>query len=302
MIDGLYQSVIVFYMVYLMFRPGTFLASIGSPVDGPTSLGIYVGTAAVIVANTYMLLNTYRWDVATLCVAVLSLLFMVGWTGIYTSFTSSYVFFGAADQVFGTLTFWSQTLLTVIASLIPRFCVKAFQKIYMPLDIDVIREQVIQGKYSYLDNVDASSPGDIMDKNAAMSSSSTSTEIPIKVDSKINGNAARTMSEDARPIYPPSVANTSTTRNPHSQQGSDDSTTPQPFVNRASFDKPRISLDKPRPSFDRPRPSYDRCRSSMDQLRPSFEASRDMTTASYLSKVESSKNNNNPREPSRLRD
>lgn len=297
MLDGLYQSVICYYTVYLMFQPGNFLAEIGSPVDNPNSFGIFVAFAAVITVNFYILMNTYRWDWATLLVVGISLILAFGWTGIYTSFTSSYSFYGAAAQVMGTLSFWSQTLLTVVICLAPRFLIKSYQKVYMPRDVDVVREQVTQGKFRYLDEVDPSSPGAILDKiEHTPSSSSTGT------DPKANGYSARPVSkgDSERPMYPPSITNTTTTRNPHSQQGSDDSTTPQPFVNRASFDKPRISLDRPRTPMDRPRPSYDRCRSSMDALRPSFEASGDMTTASYLSKVESSKNN--AREPSRLRE
>lgn len=295
MFDGLYQSVIVFFMAYLLYRPGTFLAEAGPPVTSPGQMGIYVGTAAVVVVNAYILMNMYRWDYATLFVATLSILFFVGWTGIYTSFTSSAFFYGGATEVFGTLSFWCQTLLTIVICLAPRFCIKAYQKIYRPRDVDIVREQVRQGRFKHLDDADPSSPSAILGKGASPSSISTDS------DPKSNGNAVRQMSEDQRPFYPPSVAPTATTRNPHSTQGSDDSTAPQPVQNRASFDKPRISLDRPRPSFDRPRPSYDRVRSSMEQIRPSFESSRDMTTASYLSRIESS-SNTAVREPSRLRE
>lgn len=274
MFDGLYQSVVCFYLAYILFEPATFVEHTGRKVDDFNRLGIYVGTSAVIVVNAYIVMNTYRWDWATLLVALISVLFIYGWTGIYTSFTSGFLFYHAAAEVYGTLAFWAQTLITVVVSLLPRFCAKAFQKIYMPLDIDIIREQVIMGKYSYLDDVDPGATAEIAAKK--MSESDTSSEDDPKAAVV---EPFRTVSEDQRPIYPPSLAATATTRNPHSTQGSDESNFPLPITNRMSFDRPRLSLDRPRPSFDR-------VRSSMDVVRPSFERSRDFTSASYLSKIE----------------
>lgn len=277
MFDGLYQSIVCFFMGYMLFQRSTFNDEDGRKIDDTSRVGIFIGTAAVITINLYIVMNTYRWDVATLFVAALSILFIYGWTGIYSSFTSSFLFYHSGSEVFGTLQFWAMTLLTVVLALLPRFCVKAFQKIYLPMDIDIIREQVILGKYAYLDDVDPSSPGHITAKKVSESDSSSDGDPKAAVEP-----LRPTMSEDERPIYPPSLAATATTgtRNPHSTQGSDESNFPMPIANRMSFDRPRLSLDRPRPSFDR-------VRSSMDVVRPSFERSRDFTSASYLSKVES---------------
>nr|OQO25564.1 hypothetical protein B0A51_07528 [Rachicladosporium sp. CCFEE 5018] len=122
------------------------------------------------------------------------------------------------------------------------------------------------------------------------------------------------MSEDMRPIYPPSVAATATTHNPRSNNGSDGTDytnhrndsldridrafppvsstthagTPLTPAITEPFHTPRESFERPRPSFDRPRPSFDRLRSSMDRTRSSFEQSRDFTSAALLARVESS--------------
>ena len=290
MLDGLYQSVIALFMTYLVFSPGNFVTESGRPVDDNLRLGVFTGCGAVTAINAYIVMNTYRWDWATLGVALLSVLFIFGWTGIYTSFTVAYIFYHAAEEIYGTLTFWTEVLLIVIVSLLPRFFIKAIQKIYFPLDVDIIREQIRLGKFKYLDDTDPASAGDIIDKINQQASSSSSSN---GSDPKARIDRSRTMSEAERPIYPPSRAGTTTTapRNPHSQQGSDDSTFPPTITQRMSVDPP------PRMSYDRPRPSFDRMRSSMDQLRPSFEQSREMTSAAQLAKVESSSEH----APSKLR-
>ncbi|KAL9051738.1 MAG: hypothetical protein Q9162_005840 [Coniocarpon cinnabarinum] len=294
MFDGLYQSIICLFMTELLFAPGTFNTKNGLSVNDQTRLGVFIGCGAVASINAYIVMNVYRWDWATLGIALISVLLIFFWTGVYTSFTVAYVFYHAASEIFATLAFWALFFVMIVICLLPRFFAKAIQKIYFPLDVDIIREQVRLGKFDYLEGTDPSSASDIINKMNQHASSSSSSEAS---DPKAGMNGIRKMSEAARseaerPIYPPSVAGTATTgnRNPHSQQGSDDSTFPPPI-------SMRLSQDQPRGSFDRPRPSYDRMRSSLDQLRPSFERSRDMTSAAQLAKVESS----NAHPPSKLR-
>ena len=303
MLDGLYQSVICYYMAHFLFSPATFNSITGLQVNDGPRMGVYVATAAVIAINLYILMNMYRWDSAMIFACVLSILFIIGWTGIYSSFTPAFMFYQAANQVFQQPSFWAQTVLTVILCVLPRFVIKSYQKMYKPRDIDIVREQVRQGKFSYLDDLDPNSPAVVSEALKAKSSGS-SEDSDAKPSTKMNGagmDRGRQMSEDERPIYPPSTTATNTTRNPHSTQNSDDSTPMPVGATKKSLDCPRISLDPP------PRPSFDRMRSSMDQLRPSFEALRDMTSASQLSRIESSHSGStrmtpaHSREPSRLR-
>lgn len=277
MLDGLYQSLICFFMAYLLFSPATFNTESGQGVNDGKRMGVYIANATVIVVNLFILLNTYRWDWLMLSITLFSILLVFAWTGIYTSFTTSFQFYEAGSEVYGQLTFWAQTLLTIVIALLPRFASKAYQKIYLPRDIDIIREQVRQGKFKYLENVD---PERINVQKVVNDSSSSDASPPRP---QYGHERSESTMSDEMPIYPPSMAPTATTaatRNPHSQQGSDDSTAP-PVTSRLSTDRPRMSLDRPRPSFDR-------ARASMDRTRPSFEASRDFTSAAYLSRVESS--------------
>jgi len=326
MIDGLYQSVICFYFPYLLFRVGNFVTEEGRSINDYKRLGVYIAIPAVIVVNAYLMMNTYRWDWFMSLIAVVSTLLIFLWTGAYTSLTAGFTFYGAGSQVFGALSFWAVCLIAVILCLLPRFIGKAVQKIYFPRDVDIIREQIRQGKFDYLKDVEPSNVSLApVDKLAGSASSSE-----ISKGNDKGKNHENKMSEDMRPMYPPSVAPTATTHNPRSHNGSDGTdytghqrfsldrafphvntdhtnmggqqtfsgtNTPTTPVINAPFDhesEARNSFHTApgRPSFDRPRPSFDRLRSSCDRTRASFEASRDFTSAAYLSRVESSNSAN----------
>jgi phospholipid-translocating ATPase len=243
MLDGLYQSVICFYMAYLLFSSNSFVTDNGLNIDDRERFGVYIAPAAVICINVYILLNTYRWDWLMVLLVVISILLVWFWTGIYSSFTGSEYFYKAAAQAFGQATFWAVTALSIIISLLPRFCIKVVQKVYFPYDVDIVREQVRQGKFDYLNGADGSD---------SMSKGSSTTSSDIVKPSKHSHYPS--VDEDQRPIYPPSVAPTATTHNPRSQNGSDGT----------DFTRHRSSYDPAtRPSIGVSRPSFDRLRQSM---------------------------------------
>jgi len=304
MVDGLYQSVICFYFTYLVFDIPTFYSESGRNINDYKRMGIFIACPTVVVVNTYILLNMYRWDWFMVLITSISILLIYFWTGVYTAFTDGFTFYEAAPQVFGALSFWAVSLLTVTLCLLPRFAAKSFQKIYLPRDVDIVREEVIQGKFDYLNDAD---PDKIPLPSTKVADSASSCEFtkPDRAKSHIPA-----MSEDMRPIYPPSVAATATTHNARSQNGSDgtdytghrsslDRAFPPAYSAAAGGDggtvasaiAPTLTRDNMEPhrsSMERPRPSFDRLRSSMDRTRPSFEASRDFTSAAYLTRVESS--------------
>lgn len=268
MLDGVYQSVICFYITYLLFRPANFATKGGQQVDDTAQMGVYVACAAIVVVNIYFLLNTYRWDWLILLIVAISILLIWWWTGVYAQFRASNFFYKSPAHVFGQLSFWTTGLLTVIVCLIPRFTAKAYQKIFRPRDIDIIREQVRQGKFKYLDHPEPTG-----------SASPSASPIPSDLHKPSPPTRTPDVAEDQRPIYPPSVSATATTYNPRSHNGSDGT----------DYTGHRESLERQaRASVERPRPSYDRMRSSMDRVRPSFEASHDFTSAALLTRIESS--------------
>ncbi|KAM5346746.1 hypothetical protein ACJ41O_009751 [Fusarium nematophilum] len=278
MVDGIYQSVMVFFIPYLLFEPGTFLTMNGLNVEDRLRFGAYIAHPAVITINMYILINTYRWDWLMVLIVVISDVFIFFWTGVYTSFTSSQFFYGTATQVYQEATFWAVFFLVPVICLFPRFAIKALQKVYWPYDVDIIREQERMGKFAYLTEKAETTDPITADTKSDKSKSSKSSRRSKKAAKHV---AYGSVDEDLRPIYPPSTATRTTTYNQHSQNGSDST----------NYTAHRISLDVPaqaRPSIDRARPSYDRMRASMDRVRPSFEASSDFTSAARLSRIESS--------------
>jgi phospholipid-translocating ATPase len=280
MIDGVYQSLVAFYFVYELFASGTFATASGLDLAEYRRMGIYAATAAVCAANIYVLYNSYRWDWLMLLIIVISTLLVWFWTGVYTSFTSSGQFYKAAAEVYGNVNFWAYLLVAVIACLLPRFIFKFVQKTYFPLDVDIIREQVKQGKFDYLkENTSYLPPPP--DKAVPQ-------QPPADVDAPKHkaSNAEVPEEEDLRPIYPPSVAPTATTHNPRSQNGSNSTD----YTYRRSMEglppATRVSTEY------RVRPSFDRARMSMDRVRPSFEASNDFTSAAMLTRMESAHSRN----------
>jgi phospholipid-translocating ATPase len=289
MLDGLYQSVIVFYMTYLLFAPANFVTKNGLNIDDTKRIGVFIATIAVIVVNVYVLMNTYRWDWLMLLIVSISILLIWFWTGVWTSTTSGFTFHGAAGEVYGQLNFWALVLLTVIICLLPRFSFKAIQKIYFPRDVDIIREQVRQGKFDYLNDPESTNPDNAEKRAESLTSLSEGHADGIEVKRK---RTDANMSEDLRPIYPPSVAPTTTTHN-RTTTGSDGTD----YTNH-SLENPNLDRSKTLERLERPigpvvsrevsRPSFDRARMSMDRIRPSFEQSRDFTSASRLMRLESS--------------
>jgi phospholipid-translocating ATPase len=298
MFDGLYQSGICYFMAYLLFAPATFETESGRGVADRNRMGVYAACVSILVINSYILLNTYKWDWIMLLVTAISILLIWAWTGIYSSFEASFQFYRAGQEVYGTLTFWALTLLVWVICLLPRFSIKFFQKNYRPYDVDVIREQVRQGKFDYLDEYEAYVPPKLVDSSGT--SSDHPEETPIDT-AKAQHLRYPSVTESQRPIYPPSEAPTRDTKPPHSQTGSDgtDKTRPSLDINRIAAARTELSqrqspVDRvrgpaaARPSLERVRSSFERSRQSYDKGRTSFEASRDFTSAAYLTRMESS--------------
>jgi phospholipid-translocating ATPase len=290
MADGLYQSVLVFWAAYLLYSPANFLTSNGLGIEDVRRMGVYVAAVAVVVVNTYVLFNTYRWDWLTLLVQAISMLLFFFWTGVWTSSTGAGIFYKAGAQVFGQLTFWAMLFVTIVICLLPRFTAMSAQKVFFPRDIDIIREQVKQGHFDYLKDIDEVVTPPLREKPVPLDSASDRSQQL----GKPNRQRSDTLAESTRPMIPPSTAQTTTT---HGRMNGSDATeysgqtSPRPQnPNRLSTEINRLSMNNPspRPSMERPRQSYERSRQSMDRLRPSFEQSDHMTSAAMLTRMESS--------------
>ena len=291
MADAAYQSLICFFVPYILFSRASSVTGNGLDLDQVSRIGVYIASIAVFVVNTYVLMNTYRWDWLICLLVAISILLLWTWTGVYSSFTGSGEFYHSGKEVYGTLSYWVTILIGIVLCFLPRFSIKAAQKIFFPRDVDIIREQVKQGKFKHLDDIDAGQPIGQMGEGYRDSKTSDPNSVA-------NGKQQLWFDNDEeRPIYPPSVAPTATTTYTHKRtnEGSDST---QFFTRRSIEQQPRpasigdTTLSRPlsliRVSTDRARPSFDRVRTSMDVTRPSFEASNDFTSASRLMRAEAS--------------
>lgn len=292
MIDGVYQSIMSFFIPFIFVILTTSAAGNGLDVSERTRLGCYIAHPAIFTINAYILINTYRWDWLMLLVVLISDIFIFFWTGVYTSFTYAAGFYQAAPQIYQQLTFWMCLIVTPTICLLPRIVVKCIQKQRFPYDVDIVREQAKLGQFANADAAAAAAAaatGTTEGIEGASAKSSTSSGKMSGRSRKAKHTQYASVDEDRRPIYPPSIA----THNTRGQNGSDGTT--YIMQSRASLElqeQDEIGVEPERattrPSIDRCRPSYDRIRRSMDRVRPSFEASNDFTSAARLSRIESS--------------
>ncbi|KAJ5608698.1 hypothetical protein N7528_009265 [Penicillium herquei] len=280
MADGLYQSVICFFMPYMLYEAANFVTADGRDVSDRERMGVLIATCAVLSSNTYIMMNTYRWDWFTCLINAISSLLIFFWTGIYSSFSSSDQFYKAAAEVYGALSFWVVLLMTIMIALLPRFAYNAIQKVFFPLDVDIIREQVTMGNFKYLEQFEDYVPPKAAETvtTATSTDSAASSDLAKPIQPMMKQDPG--IPDDERPFYPPSVGVTghhANGHNPRSQNGS----------NGTNY---TASLDQyPHPqSVDYVRRSHDRTRHSFERARQSFEQSNDFTSAAMLQRVESS--------------
>ncbi|RPB27513.1 phospholipid-translocating P-type ATPase [Terfezia boudieri ATCC MYA-4762] len=294
MIDGIYQSVMCFFLTYFLFADADAVTRDGLDLAGREQMGVYVASSAIVVVNLYILMNTYRWDWLFGLIVAISILCIWIWTFIFSSFKSTNAFHTTSIHVYGALSFWAVVFLTITICLLPRLAAKTIQKLFFPLDVDIIREQVRSGKFDYLEQ-----PG-----TASTVPPSTTASLEEAKPAPIQ---QQYIEEDERPIYPPSVAPTSTTVGKRGSGNGSDGTDGSGYQgagtftpHRFSMDRGRTSFDIKRPSMDRPRHSIDRVRMSMDRARPSFEATNDFTTAAMLARIECTQSHTYPKRVSQM--
>ncbi|KAJ5699119.1 Phospholipid-transporting ATPase DNF1 [Penicillium macrosclerotiorum] len=284
--DGLYQSVICFFMPYMLYKVANFATESGRDIADRNRMGILVATCAVLASNIYIMMNTYRWDWFTCLINAISCLLIFFWTGVYSSFTAAGQFYSSAAEVYGALSFWIVLLVTLMISLLPRFTYNAIQKVFFPLDVDIVREQVTLGKFKHLeDQEDPLPPKEATAVGAASSDeSAVSSDLSKPIQPSMKHDSE--ISQEPRPYYSPSAHTNG--HNPRSQNGS----------NGTNYTE---SLDQyPRPqSVDYVRRSHERTRHSFERVRQSFEQSRDFSSAAMLQRVESSQTHGSNQDPFR---
>lgn len=120
---------------------GGFVTKVGQQINYREAYGVFVATSAIISCDLYVMINEYMWDWVFMLIVGISILLVFFWTGIYTCFQASAGFYRAAPEVYGAVSFWAYLLMAPIVCLLPRWTAKSYQKLFLPRDIDIIREQ-----------------------------------------------------------------------------------------------------------------------------------------------------------------
>ncbi|KAJ7489061.1 phospholipid-transporting ATPase 1 [Mycena latifolia] len=144
MLDGLYQSAVIFFIPYLVWTFGLAVSWSGKGIDSLADFGTTVAVAAIFTANTYVGLNTNYWTVLTWIVVFGSTVVMMAWIVIFSFFFSA-DFIDEVTVLFGELTFWTTVIVASLIALAPRFIVKYLATVYAPLDKDIVREMWVKG-------------------------------------------------------------------------------------------------------------------------------------------------------------
>ncbi|KAF7419236.1 hypothetical protein PC9H_001823 [Pleurotus ostreatus] len=144
MLDGLYQSTIVFFFPYFVWSLGLAISWNGKGIDSLADFGTTVAVAAIFAANVYVGMNTNYWTFITWIVVIGSSVVMLLWIAIY-SFFYSFDFIDEVIVLFGGVTFWAVVFISVVVALAPRFLYKFIAQVYFPLDRDIIREAWVMG-------------------------------------------------------------------------------------------------------------------------------------------------------------
>ncbi|KZT06691.1 phospholipid-translocating P-type ATPase [Laetiporus sulphureus 93-53] len=144
MLDGLYQSVVVFFIPYATWSAGLALSWNGKAYQSLYDFGTTVAVCAIFAANFYVGLNTRYWTVITWVIVIGSCVVMVLWVTVY-SFFETFDFSDEVIVLFGEVSFWATVLVAVVVALAPRFIVKFVKSTYRPLDRDIVREMWVLG-------------------------------------------------------------------------------------------------------------------------------------------------------------
>ncbi|CAG8521260.1 6113_t:CDS:10 [Diversispora eburnea] len=136
MIEGIYQSVVCFFVPYYAYEKGA--NKYGRQADY-LELGTTMAVSCIVMANLFTGFNAQCWTVfhfiavfgsASLIFIYISIYSLIPLSGIY----------GYNQAIYGTGVFWFCIILSTVLCLFPRYLWKFMQRNYRPTDIDIIQE------------------------------------------------------------------------------------------------------------------------------------------------------------------
>ncbi|PWN49110.1 phospholipid-translocating P-type ATPase [Violaceomyces palustris] len=144
MFDAAYQGAACFFIPWAMWTYFPVVGANGQEMNGIWFFGTTIGAGVVTSANLYAGLVSNYWSGIFIFVEVISILSYYVWTFIYSAFPS-FTFDDVGFWLAGTILFWTSILLTVAASLLPRFFARAWRCSFQPNINDIVREGWVKG-------------------------------------------------------------------------------------------------------------------------------------------------------------
>ncbi|KAK7061656.1 phospholipid-transporting ATPase [Favolaschia claudopus] len=140
MIDGVYQSVILFFFIkYAYEAPTTRKDGYDTYIN---EMSTTMALSAVLVANMYTGLTATAWTFWLFFALFFCMAVVWGFTAIYSIIAPGYastVLYGNDHYVLQSALFWFSMVLTFLLAFTPRYLFKAWKFGYFPNDIDIVR-------------------------------------------------------------------------------------------------------------------------------------------------------------------
>jgi phospholipid-translocating ATPase len=144
MLDGLYQSAVIFFIPYFIYGDGTTWSSSGRDTNDLYDLSSAIAASGVFAANLYVGINTRYWTFIPWIIIPLSTLAVFIWIAIY-SYMANLAYYAVVSIIFPTFHFWATVVFTVMVAVAPHWLLRAIKQSYFPIDKDIIREAWVGG-------------------------------------------------------------------------------------------------------------------------------------------------------------
>ncbi|KAG6908762.1 hypothetical protein DXG01_003374 [Tephrocybe rancida] len=141
LLDGVYQSLVVFFIILYAYHP--------SPTARSDGYGVYLqefsttmAVAAVMIANIYTGFSATAWNAWVFFAVFIGIVVVWLFTIIYSVLTPGYSvtnLYGSYYILFTSAYFWLCIPITFFLSLAPRFIARAWKFGYTPDDLDTMR-------------------------------------------------------------------------------------------------------------------------------------------------------------------
>ncbi|KAG0239908.1 hypothetical protein B0O80DRAFT_491333 [Mortierella sp. GBAus27b] len=144
-LDGLYQSVICFFIPWYLSND---LYASGHSTNDLVALGTLISACSVVVANLYVGLNMFHWTKMVFAVIFGSIIVFFLYCWVYANFfTVDNTFYGMDVIILSSPAFWLAIILSVVLTMLPHYAYKYIRQYVKPNDIIIVREQQYKEKH-----------------------------------------------------------------------------------------------------------------------------------------------------------